>query len=461
MPPPPKALPALPDRLPPQSLDAEQATLGAALISKNAAETLLEILVAEDFYWEAHRSVYRAIQQLHSQDVPADSLTVPDELQRVGRLKPIGEQAYINLLVDSVPTAAHIEYYARTVREKSHYRELIDVGGDLVAKSYEQIDLDDILESTQRRLYALECGSQGTPTIDTAASLAIGFNDRLGAANQGKYVPGVSTGYRSLDRYIIAFRAGYHYVVGGRPGAGKTAALGNFARNALRQGTPVGVFSMEMGADQLWNRLLAIEAGVNSMFLERLDIPPHYLETVRSANSRAADWPLYVEDATDLTIRSVRARARQMRRKHQVEVILVDYIQLVCSERGREEDVQHFTAVAKGLQSMAKELGCAVVSLSQLSRGVEGRAGNRPRLADLRESGAIEAAADAVILLYSDNYYLKLAGQPLKKPWLTEFIIAKHRHGPTGIVKLEYTPHYTAFSEPSEPQPDLQEELPL
>ena len=459
---PPSRFPALPLRIPPQNLEAEQMVLGSALISRTAADILLDSLDAADFYLESHRSIFRAIHSLVGRDAALDMFTVADVLRQSGLLEKAGGASYINNLAAGVATASHAAYYAKLVRDAAAHRELIEIGGNMTASAFDKVPIPDILDAAQQRLFSLECSAFGPPHLATAGDLAIDFNNRLAAAQEsGSYSPGVSTGYQSIDQHIYGLRPGYFYVIAGRPGAGKTAACGNFARNALRQLVPVGVFSMEMQKHQFWNRLLAMEAEVNSGLLERLAIPENLLDAVLSANQRAAEWPLYVEDQSDLTIRSLRARARQMVRRQKVETIYVDYLQLVVPERGQKADVQHYTGVAQGLQAMAKELGCAVVALSQLSRSLENRESRRPRLSDLRESGGIEQAADAVLALYSENYYLKQSGLPLKWPWVTEFSILKHRHGDSGgIVKLEFVPKYTLFREPADALPDPQEALP-
>jgi replicative DNA helicase len=455
----------LADHLPPQSLEAEQAVLGAALISRNAVERALEMLEREDFYVEAHRRIFDVLGHLAERDDPADVLTVPEELRRRGQLDQIGGLAYISTLAESVPTAAHVEYYARTVAEKSTLRKLIQAAGEITAAAHEQQDeVDDIVDQAERLIFAVAQRriNQGFVHIRPVLFDAM---ERLDAvrANESR-MTGVPTGFGSLDQMTSGLQAGDFIIVAGRPSMGKTSLALAFAVNAAKENTPVAIFSLEMSKEQLAHRMICSEAKVDGM---RLRTGYLSMDTDDGGDSdwtrfgkavgTLGDMPIFIDDSSDISVLDMRAKCRRLKSEQQgLGVVVVDYLQLVRAHGRQENRNQEISIIARSLKSMARELSVPVVALSQLSRGVERREDKRPMLSDLRESGSIEAEADIVMMLYRSRYYNRdtdegIIRQPGQEDLeVSELIVAKHRNGPVGTVNLGFLRRYARFEDLAE-----------
>lgn len=456
----------LADRIPPQSIEAEQATLGAALISRSAVERLLEMLDHDDFYHESHRRIYDAIAYLAERDKPCDLLTVPEELKRTGKLDAVGGLAYINTLADSVPTAAHVEYYARTVKEKSTLRKLIEASNEIIATSYEQEDeVDHIVDNAERLIFAVgqRRASQGFVAI---RDVVMDSMERLEEvrASESRFT-GIPTGFGQLDQMTSGFQRGDFIIIAGRPSMGKTSLCLAFAVNASALAdVPVAIFSLEMSREQLAHRMICSEARVDGMRLRTGYLRTHTDDEesdwtrLGRAVGRLGDMPIYIDDSSDISVLEMRAKCRRLQSEHGLGMVVIDYLQLIRGHGKNENRNQEISVIARSLKSMARELNCPVIALSQLSRGVERREDKRPMLSDLRESGSIEAEADMVMMLYRSRYYNRdgegdgATEPPPGQEWLeeAECIIAKHRNGPVGTVRFGFLRRYARFEDLAE-----------
>ena len=456
---------SLPDRLPPQSIDAEQSTLGAALISRSAVERVLEVLERDDFYLEAHRKIYDVIAHLSERDQPVDLLSVPEELRRRGQLEQVGGISYISTLENSVPTAAHVEFYARIVSEKSTLRKLIHASGEIIASSYEQADeVDHIVDNAERLIFAVAQRrvNQGFAHIRPVVLDAL---ERLETvrANDSR-ITGIPTGLTPLDGMTSGLQRGDLVIVAGRPSMGKTALCLTFAVNAAMQAEePVAIFSLEMSKEQLAQRMICSEAKVDGMRLRTGFLRSHGENDDESdwtrlgrAIGRLGDLPIYIDDSSDISVLDMRAKCRRLKSEHGLGMVVIDYLQLIRGHGKQENRNQEISIIARSLKSMARELDVPVVALSQLSRGVERREDKRPMLSDLRESGSIEAEADIVMMLYRSRYYNRdedgAAEPPPGQEWMeeSELIVAKHRNGPVGTVRLGFLRRYARFEDLAE-----------
>lgn len=452
----------LPDRLPPQSLDAEQAVLGAAMISRNAVSTLLSDLVPEDFYLDAHRRIYEAIAHLSDRDQPVDVLTVPEELRRKGVLDQIGGVAYINTLAESVPTAAHQAFYAKTVNEKSTLRKLIDAGGEIIASAYDQQeDVDHIVDGAEKLIFGVGQRrlKQGFLHVRETVIDVLGNLEKTRESDSR--LTGVPSGFERIDTMTSGLQKGDLIIVAGRPSMGKTSLALAFGLNAAALGeVPVGVFSLEMSKEQLAHRLICSEAKVDSMRLKTGYLRTHADDDesdwtrLGRAIGRLGDLPIFIDDSSDISVLEMRAKCRRLKSEHGLGMIVVDYLQLIRAHGRPENRNQEISLIARSLKAMARELEVPVIALSQLSRAVEQRQDKRPMLSDLRESGSIEAEADMVMMLYRSRYYNRDSEDGATEPppgqeWIeeAECIIAKHRNGPVGTVRLGFLRRYARFED--------------
>jgi replicative DNA helicase len=456
---------SLPDRLPPQSIDAEQAALGAALISRNAVERVLEMLERDDFYLEAHRKIHDVMGHLSQRDSPVDLTTVSEELKRRNQFDIVGGMPYLMTLAESVPTAAHVEYYARIVEQKSTLRKLIGAAGEITAMSHEQEqEVDDIVDASERLIFgvAQRRVNQGFVSIRPVLLDAMEQLETV-RANDSR-LTGVPTGFTVLDQMTAGFQSGDMIIVAGRPSMGKTSLCLAFAVNAAALAdTPVAVFSLEMSKEQLAHRMICSEGKVDGMRLRTGFLRTHGDEDesdwtrLGRAVGRLGELPIYIDDSSDISVLDMRAKCRRLKSEHGLGMIVIDYLQLIRGHGKNENRNQEISVIARSLKGMARELGVPVIALSQLSRSVERREDKRPMLSDLRESGSIEAEADIVMMLYRSRYYNRddsdgSAEPPPGQEWLeeSEVIVAKHRNGPVGTVRMGFLRRYARFEDLAE-----------
>lgn len=433
-------------RMPPQDIEAEMSVLGALMLDGNAITQIADILAPEDFYRENHSLIYSAMADLFEGRAPIDILSVASRLKEKQQLEKVGGHAYLTELINSVPTASNAKHYAEIVRKKRILRHLIEASNYINQLGFrEEEDLDFLLDEAERQIFSIARLSyrQNFSKINLDEAW-----QRIEALHQGEHkLRGVATGFQDLDQYLSGLQKSDFIVLAGRPSFGKTSLALDIARHAAKSGFPVGIFSLEMSSQQLVDRILAAEAYVDSWSLRtgRVAKGEDFLR-IRDALEQLSKAPLYVEDAPSLNVLQIRAMARRLKAEHGLELLIIDYIQLIEPRRGLDNPVQQMTEISRSLKSLARELEVPLLAVSQLSRAVEQRHPPIPRLSDLRESGAIEQDADEVIFIYREDKYSKEDGVEIKEVVPVEIHIAKHRNGPTGIVHLHFHPSKASFT---------------
>jgi replicative DNA helicase len=431
-------------KLPPHNLEAEQSVLGSLLIDRDAVIRIASFLRPEDFFRASHAIVYQAILDLYNRREPADFVTVVDELERRERLDGVGGVAYLTELLNAVPTAVHVEYYARIVERTATLRRLIDAGTEIVSIGFdESIDVDDALDRSERAIFKV---SQKRTVRDF---LAIGevlehYFDKLDFIQQHRGdVVGVPTGYSDLDKLTGGLQRSDLIVLAARPSVGKTSLQLGIAHNAaVKHGKTVAIFSLEMSAEQLVQRLLAMETGVDSHRLRLGFIDDSEWDQISRAFGRLAEAKIFIDDSASISAMELRSKARRLLAEHGLDVVIVDYLQLMQG-RSSENRVQEISEISRSLKGLARELNIPVLALSQLSRAVEARSDHRPLLSDLRESGSIEQDADIVMFIYREDVY----DRETEKKGIAEIIVSKHRNGPTDTVNLRFFERAARFAD--------------
>lgn len=449
------------DRLPPQALESEQAVIGCMLLdpTRKSVETVRGVLHPEDFYREAHRRIYEAICGLNDSDEPTDILTVAQELERVGALDQAGGRPYLTACMEVVPSVTRAGAYATLVQNAAILRRLIDTAGQIIGMAYEQEEtVNQIVDDAERLIFAV--GQRRTQQYFTHLKplLFTAFEDAERAHSTRQRLTGLETGYTRMDEMTSGLQPSDFIIIAGRPSMGKTAFCLNLAVEAAsRNRKPIAIFSLEMSRMQLAYRLICAEAKISSTGLRG-----GYLRSARHdggdddwtrlgrAIGKLGDLPIYIDDSSDTTALDIRAKCRRLMAEHGLGLVIVDYLQLVRGHGRWENRNQEISLIARSLKSLARELEVPVIALSQLSRMVERRDDKRPLLSDLRESGTIEAEADIVMMLFREGYYKHGAAdeQPVQDEALSEvaeLILAKHRNGPTGTVRLVFLRRYACF----------------
>lgn len=432
------------DRTPPHDEHAEMAVLGGMLLARSAITDVAGLVVGASFYFPKHGWIYDAIATLDAQGEPADAVTVANDLRGRGLLSKIGGAAYLHECMESVPTAANAAHYAQIVRDLYRRRHLINIGTEYVQMGYETDgdDIDEIVDRAQSLAMTLAQNQDG----DEDQTLASAYFEVLDSIEHDA-APGLPTGFADFDALTKGLRPGQLVVVAGRPGMGKSVfAEGVLRHTAITRGRPVGMFSLEMSRFEIAKRAIAAQARVP---LHRLAYGCATDADWDRINDHAKDIPaapIYVDDNPNLTINALRAKARQMRTKHNIELLIVDYLQLMDADekrRGGENRQQDVSGISRGLKLLAKELSLPVIAVAQLNRGPEQRPDKRPVMSDLRDSGSVEQDADIVILIYRDDYYVHdhpRAGE-------ADLIVAKHRGGPKATITVAFTGHYAKFQD--------------
>ncbi|MDI3538426.1 MAG: replicative helicase [Bacillota bacterium] len=431
------------ERVPPYSLEAEQSVLGAMLLDAEAVYTAAEILRPEDFYQENHQHIFRIMTELSSRGVSCDLVTVSEALRQEGRLEAVGGIAYLSDLAASVPSTANAEHYARIVAEKSLLRQLIRAANKIIEESYSAAEeAAAILDDAERAILNVAQRRSGQELVHVREALVEAY-DRIEylAQNQG-VVPGLSTGFRDLDRLTSGLQPADFIVVAARPSMGKTSFCLNIAQHvAAVEKRPVALFSLEMSREQLVQRLLAAEARIPGQKLRTGALDEEDWPRLVAAMGRLAELPIFIDDSPAMTVMEIRAKARRLVAEQGPGLIIIDYLQLIQGTGRSENRQQEISEISRSLKALAREVKSPVVALSQLSRAVEQRQDKRPVLSDLRESGAIEQDADLVAFIYRDEYY----NPDTEKKGIAEVIISKQRNGPTGVVQLAFLKDFTLF----------------
>ncbi|MFN8679184.1 MAG: replicative DNA helicase [Thermomicrobiales bacterium] len=438
------AAPGVIERLPPHNLEAEQSVLGSLLIDRDAIIRVASFLKPEDFYLSANGLIYGAILDLYNRREPTDMITLSDELTRRAQYDQAGGLAYLSSLLSAVPTAVHVEYYARIVERTATLRRLIDAGTQVVDIGFrEGIDTEEALDAAERAIFDV---SQRRQTKDwtSMGEVLDKFFDQIDYLQQHRGdVVGVATGYSDMDQMTGGLQRSDLIILAARPSMGKTSlALGMAYGAAVVHKRTVGIFSLEMSAEQLVQRILSMETGVDSHRLRLGQIDDNEWDRISRAFGRLSEAPIYVDDSSSSSIMDVRSKARRLQAEQGLDLIIVDYLQLMSGRR-TDNRVQEISEISRGLKGLARELNVPVVALSQLSRAVESRSDHRPMLSDLRESGSIEQDADIVMFIYREDKY----EEESEKKGIAEIIIAKHRNGPVGSVNLRFFDRTARFAD--------------
>ena len=433
------------DRMPPASIEAEQAVLGAMLLKPDAVTTAAEELSADDFYRETHRLIFEAMMQLKERTEPVDLVTLTEQLKKADKLAKIGGIPALSLIANSVPTAANVHYHARIVHEKAQLRSLINAATEIAGTAYESADeVEDIMDSAEKRILQVASGKRSKDFVplqdillDTLEQIDLRYN------NKGS-ITGLPTGFTELDHLTAGLQKSDLILVAARPSMGKTAFTLNIAAHVvLRAKEPVAFFSLEMSKEQLVQRLLCSEGRIDSQRLRVGELEEKEWGDLIDTANRLSAAPLYIDDTPGITVMELRSKARRLKAEHGLSLIVIDYLQLMQGRASKSGDnrQQEISEISRSLKALARELNVPVIALSQLSRSVESRQIKRPMLSDLRESGSLEQDADIVMFLYREDYY----DPETENKNITEVIIAKHRNGPVDTVDLTFLKQFTKF----------------
>jgi len=434
-----------PMHIPPQNIEAEESLLSAILVDNTALLEVVETLSAADFYRTAHQKIYEAITGLFDKAEPIDLVTLNNHLKEKGHLEAVGGAAFLARLVDVVPLAANAQHYARIVHDKAVLRRLIEKANAISKRCFqEQGPTDEIVDFAENAIFEV-ADQKARQAFYPLSKLIDGNISFLEEKQKNKsLVTGVPTGFRQLDNLTSGLQNSDLIILAARPSMGKTALALNIARNAaVEAGVPVAVFSLEMSKEQLSLRLLCAEARIDSSRLRSGFLTDEDWHRVTDAASDLSDAPIFIDDSASLTAMEVRAKARRLKMDKNIGLIVIDYLQLMQGRAGAERRDLEISEISRSLKALAKEINLPVIALSQLNRMLEQRNDRRPRLSDLRESGALEQDADVVAFIYRDEVYNKEENNPNKGT--AEIILAKQRNGPTGDIKLTFLNAYTRF----------------
>ena len=431
------------EKVPPQNIEAEIAVLGSMLIEEEAIGQAVEIVNPSFFYRDAHKKIFQAIIDLYSLNKAVDLVTLTEKLKKNGSLDEIGGAAYLTELTTAVPTAANVAHYARIVKEKAILRNLINTATQIVAQSYDgQQDANVLLDKAEKQIFDIAGSQLQGISVSIKEIIKDSIETIEGFYRRKAHVTGLPTGFDDLDMMTAGLHNSELIVVAGRPSMGKSALAACIAEYiAVQEQKAVAIFSLEMAKEQLVQRMLCSHARVElqkarSGYLTQSDWPK-----LVTAAGKLAEAPIYIDDSASLTSLELRAKARRLKSHHNIELIIVDYLQLMTSATRAENRQQEISEISRSLKTLSKELSVPVIAISQLSRAPEKRENYRPRLSDLRESGAIEQDADVVMLLFREEYYTPKEANK----GITEVIVAKQRNGPIGSQKLIFLSEYTRF----------------
>ena len=430
--------------MPPHSVDAEESVLGAVLLSGDAANVALEKLHAEDFYKPSHQQIFEIIRQLFDSNEPIDAVTVSEGLRRDGSLDRMGGIDFLTNLIDSVPSTSNVEYYAGIVEEHSLRRRLMKVGGDIgVIASNMTEPIAEVVDKAEQSVFAVaerQVGD-GLQVIDELLGPAIEKAEEL--QRSGSAVTGISTGFRDLDKKLAGLHPTNLIIIASRPGMGKSALALNMAQNVALNDNTVAVFSLEMSREEIVTRLLCAKGRIDSQKLRTGSLSEGDFTKLSNAAGALYKQNIFVDDSPGLTVTEIRAKCRRLRRNPGLDLVVVDYLQLMNGS-GQENRQQEIAMISRSLKSLARELSVPIIALSQLNRAVESREDKRPRLGDLRESGAVEQDADVVMFIYRDEYYFP---EKVESKGIAEVVISKHRQGGVGKVDMTFLPEFTLFAD--------------
>ena len=430
-------------RNPPQNISAEQAALGSMLLQEEAILHGVDILRPEDFYKKSHQTIFKCILQLFEKSRGVDLVTLTEELNRINLLEEIGGITYLTNLISSVPTAANIEYYIKIIEEKSILRNLINNATKIISMGYEEKeDAKILLDKAEHLIFEVSERNLGQSFVPIKEILQDSFEKIENLYHRDEFITGIPSGFDEFDDITTGFQPSELIVVAGRPGMGKTAFCMSIAQNiAISKNIPVALFSLEMSKSQLVQRMLCSEARVDAHNLRKGRLAESDWPTLSMAAGRLASSPIFIDDTAGITCLEIKAKTRRLKAQANLGLIIIDYLQLIASSGRVENRQQEISEISRSLKVLAIEINVPIIAVSQLSRAVEQRIERRPRLSDLRESGAIEQDADLVVFLYREEYYKPKT----EKKGIAEVIISKQRNGPTGQIDLAFIKEYAKF----------------
>ncbi len=429
-----------PAYVPPHSIEAENALISAILIDNSQADSVLGTLRSDDFYDTRNAGIYEAIIKLSEKSEPIDVITIANNLKNSTLFT--GLEDYLASLFESPAGLFNIEQYAKIIKEKSMLRALIDASNKVRQKCYGQSEsLEDIIDFTEKTVFDVTERHSEKNYVEIYPLIVKYFKTLTSRKHDDADITGIRSGFKYLDEYTNGFQPSDLIIIAGRPSMGKTALALSVAKNIAALKTPVAFFSLEMSKEQLATRLLAMTARIDSALLRRGKIHNPDIENIHNALSILQDIPIYIDDSAGITVTELRAKTRRLKREKGIQMVIIDYLQLMKASPYIESREQAIADISRSLKSLAKELNVPVIALSQLNRMVESRTEKKPQLADLRESGAIEQDADVIIFVYREEVYKK----DTENQGVAEIIIGKQRNGPTGIVKLSFISKHTSF----------------
>ncbi len=430
--------------LPPQNPEAEASLLGSLLLDKDAIIKVADIVAADDFYVTKNGQIYEAVLGLFERRAPIDVVTLADSLEKAGELENIGGAAYLTDLVNTVPSSAHVAQYAKIVAEKATLRRLIAAASSINSLAYsDNVVLDSVLDEAEQALFAVSQKHLKQNFTPINEILTASF-ERLDDLHKDKNtLRGIPTGFKDLDNLLAGLQNSDLIILAARPSMGKTSLVLNIAQHvATKEGIPVGIFSLEMSKEQLIDRMLSSEAGIDSWKLRTGNLEDSDFEKINKAMGVLSEAPIYIDDSAMSNVMEMRTKARRLQTENDLGLIIIDYLQLMSGRNNNGENrVQEISEISRGLKGLAREINVPVIALSQLSRSVEMRSPKIPQLADLRESGSIEQDADVVMFIYREDYYEKDS----ERKNAADVLVKKHRNGPTGEVELYFQPDQMLF----------------
>lgn len=430
-------------KVPPQNLEAEQSVLGAILLDNMAMAKAMEVITEEDFYRGAHRKIFTAMLDLSESGEAIDQITLTEHLKRKGELEAVGGAAYLAELVATVPSSANVRYHSKIVRDKALLRSLIGTSHDIISRGYEESSsVDELLEHAERSVFSIAEGKLGRSFIELKQIIKESLDLVDALSKRKERITGIPTGFYDFDELTAGLQPSDLVVIAGRPSMGKTSlALGMAQHAAVHHKKVVGVFSLEMSKAQLVLRMLSSEAHVDSHALRTGRLQKEDWWRLAEAAGRLEQAPIFIDDSGAVTVQQMRGKARRLKREHGLDLLIVDYLQLMQGRSDVESRQQEISDISRSLKALAKELNVPVIALSQLSRKVEDRKPPIPMLADLRESGAIEQDADLVVFIYREDQY----DPNSEKKGIAEIMVRKHRNGPTRDIQLFFHDRFAKF----------------
>jgi replicative DNA helicase len=431
-------------RVPPQDVEAERSVLGGMMLSPDAIADVVEQLRGTDFYRPAHELIFDAILELYGRGEPSDAVTVAAELTKRGELARIGGPAYIHTLISEVPTAANAGYYAKIVLERAVLRRLAQAGTKItqLAHSPDGGDVDDIVNAAQAEVYGVTERRMSEDYVPIGDVIGGTIEEVEAAGHRGEGMTGIPTGFADLDRLTNGLHPGQMIVIAARPAVGKSTVGLDIARAvSLHNGMCSVIFSLEMSRHEITLRMLSAESTVPLQNLRKGSLREQDWERISGTLGRVADAPLYIDDSPNMSLMEIRAKARRLKQQHDLKLVVIDYLQLMSSGKRVESRQQEVSEFSRALKLLAKELEVPVIAISQLNRGPEARSDKKPLMSDLRESGSIEQDADVVMLLHREDMYERESPRAGE----ADFIVAKHRNGPTDTITVAFQGHYSRF----------------